>query len=62
MVASNVAVLKTKLTRERRGNRRLRAVIDKMREELDLTRHNLDIQTRRLAQLQAEVDLLKAKR
>jgi hypothetical protein len=58
----NVVALKTKLTREHRSNRRLRAVIEELREQLDRTRHDVDLHVQRFAQLQAEVDLLKRRR
>ena len=44
---------------ECRKNRRLRAVIDELREQGRRNRHDLDVQFTRLAQLQAEVDPLK---
>jgi hypothetical protein len=56
-----VAKLKAALTRERRTNRRLRALITQMQDELAKTRGDVDLQFKRLAQLQAEVDLLKPK-
>jgi hypothetical protein len=59
MPATTVASLKAKLTRERRTNRRLRALIEKLRDDLSLTRRDVDLQFTRIAQLQAEVDLLK---
>jgi hypothetical protein len=62
-------VLKDALKRERRANRRLRALIDELREEIrqqreegQQYRRDLDVQFKRLAQLQAEVDLMKAAR
>ncbi len=61
MPATSVTVLKTKLSRERRTNRRLRALIDEMRGELDRSRHEIDVQAKRLGQLQAEVDVLKSR-
>jgi hypothetical protein len=61
MPATTVASLKAKLTRERRTNRRLRALIQQFQDALDATRRDVDLQFRRLAQLQAEVDLLKRK-
>jgi uncharacterized protein HemX len=56
-----LAKVKEALRRERRKNRRLRAVIDELRELLAGTRRDLDLQFTRLAQLQAEVDALKAR-
>jgi len=57
--ASSVVMLKAALTNERRKNRRLRALLDTLREETQQNRHDLDVQTTRVAQLQAEVDVLK---
>jgi hypothetical protein len=53
------STLKTTLSRERRKNRRLRAIIDDLREQVGRNRHDLDVQFTRLAQLQAEFDALK---
>jgi len=61
MPATTVASLKTALARERRKNRRLRALIDQLQDNLGLARHDIDVQFQRLAQLQVEVDLLKRK-
>ena len=47
------------LMRERRKNRRLRAVIDDLRRQIAANRRDLDLQFTRLAQLQAELDALK---
>jgi hypothetical protein len=47
------------LKRERRTNRRLRAVIHELREQGQMNRRDLDLQFARLAQLQVEVDSLK---
>lgn len=47
------------LRRERRKNRRLRAVIDGLRSQIAANRRDLDLQFTRLAQLQAELDALK---
>jgi len=47
------------LRRERRTNRRLRGIIDEVRTQLRQTRRDLDLQFERIAQLQAEVDILK---
>jgi cell division septum initiation protein DivIVA len=52
--------VKDALTRERRKNRRLRAVIDALAERIAANRRDLDLQFTRLAQLQAEVDGLKS--
>jgi hypothetical protein len=48
------------LTRERRTNRRLRALINELHAGVRENRHDLNVQFTRLAQLQAEVDTLKA--
>ena len=48
------------LTRERRTNRRLRGLINQLYEGVCANRHDLNVQFTRLAQLQAEVDTLKA--
>ena len=61
MSATTVASLKAALTRERRKNRRLRSLIEQLRDDLRMTRRDIDLQFTRLAQLQAEVDLLKPK-
>jgi hypothetical protein len=47
------------LRRERRKNRRLRAVIDSLSSQIAANRRDLDLQFTRLAQLQAELDALK---
>jgi len=36
-------------------------LIEEMREQLSGTRHDLDLQTKRMAQLQAEIDLVNAR-
>ena len=56
-----VTVLSTNeaLTRERRTNRRLRALINELYASVCENRHDLKVQFTRLAQLQAEVDALK---
>ena len=59
---AKLTVVKAALSRERRTNRRLRALIEEVRAELAAGRADDDIQTKRIAQLQAEVDLLKARR
>jgi hypothetical protein len=51
--------LKAELTRERRTNRRLRRVIEQLREHCIQDRRDIDLTFKRLAQLQMEVDLLK---
>jgi hypothetical protein len=47
------------LRRERRTNKRLRAVIDEVRAQVRQNCRDLDLQFARIAQLQAEIDLLK---
>jgi hypothetical protein len=59
MPEMTIPTLKTTLTRERRKNRRLRVIIDDLREQVRRNRHDLDVQFTRLAQLQAELDALK---
>jgi hypothetical protein len=61
-----VPELKKALTRERRKNKRLRAIIDQLQEGIQVVsegvvanKRELDVQLTRLAHLQAEVDLLK---
>jgi hypothetical protein len=61
MPATTVTSLKDALARERRTNRRLRAVIEQLRADRAQDRRDIDLQFTRLAQLQAEVDLLKRK-
>ena len=51
--------VKEMLRRERRKNRRLREVIDGLRDQIAANRRDLDLQFTRLAQLQAELDTLK---
>ena len=64
--APSIPQLKEALTRERRKNKRLRAVIDQLQEGIRevserviANKRELDVQLTRLAHLQAEVDLLK---
>jgi hypothetical protein len=59
MPTTTVATLKAALTRERRTNRRLRAIVEQLREDRIHDRRDIDLTFKRLAQLQAEVDLLK---
>jgi hypothetical protein len=47
------------LTRERRTNRRLRALLNELHAGVRENRHDLNVQFTRLAQLQAELDTLK---
>ena len=51
---------KISLERERRKNRRLRALLDDFKEQLATNRRDVDLQFTRLSQLQAEIDILKA--
>ena len=48
--------------RDRRKNRRLRGLIDEFRSGIGANQQELRVQFARLAQLQAEVDLVKAGR
>jgi uncharacterized protein YigA (DUF484 family) len=60
MPKTAVGTLKAALTRERRKNRRLRAIINDLCEQCRMNRRDLDVQFTRLAQLQAELDALKS--
>ena len=51
--------LQEALRRERRTNKRLRALIDEIRTQVRQNRRDLDLQFARIAQLQAEMDILK---
>ena len=51
---------KSTLTKERRTNRRLCTLIADLHEQILKNRHDLDVQFTRLAQLQAELDIMKA--
>jgi hypothetical protein len=51
--------LKTALSKERRANKRLRAIISNLESAVAQNQRDLDLQFARIAQLQAEVDLLK---
>ncbi|HVH29884.1 MAG TPA: hypothetical protein VM818_24215 [Vicinamibacterales bacterium] len=51
--------LRARLQKTRRTNRRLRAIIDEFRVEVRAIRGDLEIQFRRIAQLQAELDTTK---
>jgi hypothetical protein len=69
MPKAAVLTMKAALTRERRTNRRLRTVItslrdemEGMREEMRNTRAIAEMNVARLAQLQADVDRLKARK
>jgi hypothetical protein len=57
MVQKNAA-----LVRERRTNRRLRVLLNVLLESVHENRRDLNVQFTRLAQLQAEVDMLKVSR
>jgi chromosome condensin MukBEF ATPase and DNA-binding subunit MukB len=50
---------RTEVARLRRTNLRLRVVIDEMKTQLAENRHDLDIQFKRIAQLQEQVDALR---
>ena len=51
--------LQEALRRERRTNKRLRGLIDEIRAQVLQNRRDLDLQFARIAQLQAEMDILK---
>ena len=56
MATTALPAVKAALTRERRTNRRLRALLDENTEQIQRLRHDLDVQFTRLAQLQAQLD------
>jgi outer membrane protein TolC len=56
------ATLEETIAKERRTNRRLRTVIAELQEQILKNRRDLDVQFERIAQLQAEVDIMKAER
>ena len=58
MTTRPVRALKA-LARERRRNRRLRVLIAEIQERLERHSRDLEIQFERIAQLQAELDVLK---
>jgi hypothetical protein len=60
--AASKVNLKAALLRERRKNRRLRALIDTIREDVRQNRRDLNLQFTRLAQMQTEIDALKGSR
>lgn len=60
MLNRTTRVLKA-LAREPRKNRRLRDVIEELSEQVVELRQDLDLQSYRIAQMQADVDLLKKK-
>jgi hypothetical protein len=53
------ATLQTALHKERRANKRLRAIISNLEAAVARNQRDLELQFSRIAQLQAEVDLLK---
>jgi hypothetical protein len=57
---AKAATLKETIAKERRSNRRLHALIAELQEQVLTTRRDLDVQFTRLAQLQAELDIMKA--
>jgi hypothetical protein len=58
-VPFTLAKVKETLRRERRKNRRLRTLIDDLGSQIAANRRDVDLQFTRLAQLQAELDMLK---
>jgi hypothetical protein len=54
--------IRNALTKERRTNRRLRAIIDDLRDQVRNNRRDIDMQFKRIAQIQAELDVLKKPR
>jgi hypothetical protein len=54
-----LAALKSALQRERRASTRLRSVIEHLEEAVESNRRDLELQFSRIAQLQADLDLLK---
>jgi hypothetical protein len=61
MPRTTAAILRASLASERRKNRRMRELLDELREQVAHNRRDLDLQFTRLAQLQADIDRLKAK-
>ena len=61
MAPSNSIVpkLRSALARERRKNRRLRVLIDELKERVEQNRRDLDLQFTRIANMQMELDDLK---
>ncbi len=53
--------LKNALTRERRKNRRLRALISQIQQDVQKHSHDLELQFERMAQIQANLDLIARK-
>jgi hypothetical protein len=61
MPRTTAAILRASLASERRKNRRMRELLDELREQVAQNRRDLDLQFTRLAQLQADIDRLKAR-
>jgi hypothetical protein len=61
MVKLPTSEVRAALDRERRTNKRLRALVEEARLELRSQRHDLDLQFRRIAQMQAELDELRTR-
>ena len=66
---SKVINLRGALTAERRKNRRLRTVLDEMRQQqnetrqlVDLHKNDIQLNFRRIAQIQVEIDALKSQK
>jgi hypothetical protein len=57
--APSGTMLKTALHKERRANKRLRSIISSLEIAVARNQRDLDLQFARIAQLQAEVDLIK---
>ncbi len=58
--AHSVLMLDSALRRERRCNRRLRLLLEALEEGMRLHQRELDIQRVRIAQLQAQLDVMKS--
>ena len=59
-VSTRIGVkLRSALARERRKNRRLRTVINELKERVEQNRRDLDLQFTRIANMQMELDDLK---
>jgi hypothetical protein len=58
---SPLDTLRAALHKERRSNKRLRAIIDELREQVRTIQNHLDVQFHRIAQLQVELDDTKRK-
>jgi hypothetical protein len=59
MAKASVLAIKSALVRERRTNKRLRALITELSEQVQANKRELNTQLVRVAQLQVEIDLLK---